>query len=102
MKPTVRILTNTDIENIHQCTLDILSKTGVVFNSPEAVAIFQKHGARIEGKKVFFPKVLIETSLKTVPSCFSLHGRDPKKDVEIGRSKPICAPACGPIYVYEE
>lgn len=101
MKPTIRIMSNTDIENIHQCTLDILSKTGIVFNSPEAIAIFQENGARIEGKKVFLPRNLIETSLKTVPSHFSLHGRNPEKDVEIGAGKIICAPACGPIYIYE-
>ncbi len=101
MKPTVRILTHRDIENIHQCTLDILSRTGVVFNSPKAVEVFRKHGAAVEGRKVLLPEATVEAYRKTVPPHFVLHGRDQNKDAVIGQGSTVCAPACGPVYVQE-
>jgi len=102
MKPNARILTNEDLANIHQCSLTILAKTGVVFHSEDALEILQKHGARVEGNKVFFPEKLVEESLKTIPASFVLHGRNPKTDVEIGKDRTISAPACGPIFIREE
>jgi trimethylamine---corrinoid protein Co-methyltransferase len=101
MKPTVSMLTNTDIENIHQCTLNILAKTGIVFHSEEALEILGKHGAKVDGIKAFFPEKLVEESLKTIPACFPLYGRTPKTHVEIGNDTTVNAPACGPIFVDE-
>lgn len=97
----INILTDTDIENIHQCTLDILSKVGVVFQSADALDIFEKHGAKIDRQKVLFPPDLIEKSLKIVPASFSLYGRNPQNNVEIGRDTTICAPGCGAISILD-
>jgi trimethylamine:corrinoid methyltransferase-like protein len=40
---------------IHDASLKILAETGVVFHHEEALSVFKKHGAKVEGQVVKFP-----------------------------------------------
>ena len=44
------VISNADMDWIHEASLKILQETGVVFNSAEALSIFKNHGARVDGK----------------------------------------------------
>ncbi|RLG52995.1 MAG: trimethylamine methyltransferase, partial [Thermoproteota archaeon] len=48
--PTLKILTKDQIENIHNATLEVLERTGVVFKHPEALKIFDEAGAYVDKK----------------------------------------------------
>ena len=65
----LEILTDSEIEKIHDCSLHILEKTGVHFWGAEkgAADILQKHGCRVNGEKVYIPRQLVEKSLKSLP-----------------------------------
>ncbi|MFO7494845.1 MAG: hypothetical protein R6X05_04330 [Desulfobacterales bacterium] len=41
-----------DFQNLHEATLEILSKTGMCVGSPEAQKIFKTHGFKTDGARV--------------------------------------------------
>ncbi len=49
------ILDKNTIETIYETAADILATVGVEFDMDSARELFEKHGARIEGKKVCIP-----------------------------------------------
>lgn len=64
--------------------MTILEKHGIeVFHEQER-ALLQKHGARVDGVKVYFPPALVEAQLKAAPGEFTLHARNPEKSVSVG------------------
>lgn len=89
-----------ELDLMHESILDILEKTGVVFEFPKAVEVFQEHGAKIDGKRVFIPRKLVEDAIKSAPRSFEWYGRNSVIDVKTDNS--IIAPAYGPIYTYKE
>lgn len=75
------------IEKISAASVDILVQQGVVFQAPEALAIFQDNGARVEweNRRVFLTEKIIEKVLKSAPSSFVLKARDPRYDFRMNR-----------------
>ncbi|MDO4556408.1 MAG: trimethylamine methyltransferase family protein, partial [Lachnospiraceae bacterium] len=71
------------MEKIHETSLRILEEIGVMFGYEPAREILKKHGAKEDGKKILFPRALVEECLKTVPSAFTVCGKDPKYDVHM-------------------
>lgn len=65
-----------DIELIHEYTMKTLKEIGVVFEHPDALEAFKKHGARIDGEKVFLDEKIIKEILSTIPAEFELYGRE--------------------------
>lgn len=78
-----QVLTNEELMQIHENSLRILENVGVVFALEQARDILQKHGAKVEGTLVKFPRTMVEEKLRIVPSSFTLHARDPKKNKTI-------------------
>jgi trimethylamine--corrinoid protein Co-methyltransferase len=78
-----QILTQTEIEQIHETSLRIMKEVGIVFSYAPAREILAKGGAKVEGQRVYFPSAMVEDALKKVPSSFKMHARDPQKDVLI-------------------
>lgn len=81
MKPRYQLLSQTAIEQIHETSLKIMENVGIVFSYAPAREMLAAHGCKVEGQTVFFPRHLVEERLKTVPSSFMLHGRNPEKSV---------------------
>lgn len=78
-----QIISKSDIEEIHENSLKIMNEIGIVFSYEPARKILARGGASVDGKIVRFPRQMVENILKNVPSSFKLHGRNPKKNVEI-------------------
>lgn len=87
-------MTQTDVENIHETSLKILENLGIKFLYDPAIEILKKHGAKVDGKKVFISRKMVEDALKTTPSSFVLSARNSARDVEIDPYK-LCN--CGPF-----
>ncbi|MGI5875001.1 MAG: trimethylamine methyltransferase family protein [Bacillota bacterium] len=84
-----QLLTEEDIRAIDRASVDILVNSGVIFDSPEALAIFQDHGAAVDwsSRRVRLTEPIIEKALKTAPSSFVLKGRDPRCDYLMGENQ---------------
>jgi len=82
----LRVLSSNEIDRIHQASLNILERTGVVFKSPEALKALDEVGAAVDhGKELAkVPRQLVEEALKKVPERFMLYARNQRHDLEIG------------------
>lgn len=71
--PYYRRLTDSQMERIHQATLEVLEGMGVRFRDGEALEIFQKGGAYVDGDLVRIPSTLVEWALRTAPKRLTLY-----------------------------
>lgn len=99
MKERNIFLGRSEVEKIHEATLYLLGKIGVEFENKSALQIFKDHGAKVEGKKVFINRDLLERKINEVPGSFLLQARAPEKNILVGGTEPVFAPAYGPLYV---
>jgi trimethylamine--corrinoid protein Co-methyltransferase len=70
------ILSDDEVEAIHQATLRILNETGIVLNHPASRALLLDAGARLHHERVRLPPELVETCLAKCPSQVSVRGRN--------------------------
>ena len=95
------LLTNEQVEQIHDVSIQILFQIGVEFGYPPALETLKKGGAKVEGRRVFFSERLIEKQINKAPAKFKLYARDPEKDVIIGGDNIAFAPGYGAPFVTE-
>jgi len=83
----LEVLTKEEIQEIHNSTLELLEKVGIIVESPEARDLLNENGAIVErSNKAYFvklPEELIKEQLKTVPKAFSLYGPDGSFNFEV-------------------
>ena len=70
---TLRILTDSQIEEIHYAALHILSHIGMKLENETARELLYSNGAYVDGKIVQLPVKMVETALRTTPSSFTLY-----------------------------
>jgi trimethylamine---corrinoid protein Co-methyltransferase len=95
------VLAESDVEQIHQTSMKLLENVGVVFPHPEALDIFKGHGVRVSGQRVYPTEMQVMGALKTVPARFTVHARNPRRDVTIGDGGAIFAPAYGAPFIVD-
>lgn len=78
----------------------VLEEIGIEFkDDPETRELWRQAGASIEGERIRFPKGLCRELLKTAPSEFIQHARNPERSVKIGGDATVFAPVYGPPFV---
>jgi trimethylamine--corrinoid protein Co-methyltransferase len=93
------ILTKTQIEKVHQTSLQILEQIGMDIGYPAALEVLKKGGAKVDGQRVFFPSRLVEAQIKKAPRRFMLHARNPQNNVVVGGGNTVFAPGYGAPFV---
>lgn len=96
-----QLLTQKEIEMIHENTLRIMENIGIIMNYEPARELLAKHGAILDGDKVKFPKKLVEEAIKLSPSSYVLHGRNEDKNVEISTEYSAYAGPYGSPFVVD-
>src|SRR5208282_808100 len=71
-----RMLTPAQIAMIHQASLDILERTGVVVRDSAALELLRQADATIDGERVRLRPPLVEAALKTAPRSVAIYHRD--------------------------
>ncbi len=94
--------TEEELAKIHNSCVELLENVGVVFRDERALAVFKKHGIKVDGEKVFIEEKHIQKALETVPKQFEITARNPKKSVIIGAGDPVCAPGYGSPFIITE
>ncbi|KUO50035.1 MAG: hypothetical protein APF76_06115 [Desulfitibacter sp. BRH_c19] len=76
-QPRLKLLSDSQIEKIHDQAIALLEKTGVKFDSEEALKILEEHGATIDYNKRIakIPGRLVEKAIKTAPEEIKLFNR---------------------------
>lgn len=102
-QPSLRLLTNGQIEIIHEKALYILANTGVKYDSEQALTILANQGAEVDfARKVArIPPALVLRALETVPGTIQLYDREGEPAVLLGGNKVHFAPGSAPLNVLE-
>jgi trimethylamine---corrinoid protein Co-methyltransferase len=100
--PTYDVMSEENLLKIEAAADRILAETGIEFrDDPVALDHWRKAGAEVDGLLVRFPPGLLREVLKTAPSSFTQHARNPAHSVEIGGNSVVFAPAYGSPFVMD-
>ncbi|MBI3976592.1 MAG: trimethylamine methyltransferase family protein [Chloroflexi bacterium] len=71
-----RMLSSSQVEQIHLNALRIVEEIGVEFHNEQAVAILGRAGARIDGSRVRLPRQMVYAALEVSPRRVEMYARD--------------------------
>lgn len=98
--PEVQLLHDEAVEIIEHNAETILEEIGIEFRrDPPSLELWRNAGADVSGERVRFPRGLCRHLLKSAPSTFQVHARDPAKTVQIGGNATVFSPVGGPPFV---
>jgi trimethylamine---corrinoid protein Co-methyltransferase len=95
----VAVISGDELEAIHSAALTILEEIGMDFLHPEARDMLRSAGATVDAnsERVRFDRGMVEQSIGLAPRHFTLHGRNPARDVVIGENAvAFCSVASAP------
>ena len=100
--PTYDVLSEENLIRIEQAADRVLAETGIEFrDDPEALALWKRAGARVEGVLVRFEPGMLREILRSAPAEFTQHARNPARSVQIGGRNVVFSPAYGSPFVMD-
>ncbi len=102
-QPTLKVLSDEQIERIHQAALEMLMNPGVLVKSEEARDLLKQAGADIDEETMIcrIPGNIVMEAMKSAPSSFTVHARNPENDVHVSTSDVHIEPMIGRINCYD-
>jgi trimethylamine--corrinoid protein Co-methyltransferase len=97
----LRVLGKRAIGEIHAASLEILEDVGVDFENAHALQILSQAGCTVEGSRVKFPASIVTKAIESTSSEVVLKGRDPEKNVSLGRGTVHITGGFGATYIFE-
>ncbi len=97
----LELLSQDDVRQIHEATLDVIESVGVRFHSQTALDILEAHGASVDRETTVarIPGSVVEKALSTAPRGFTLGARNPDYDLPLdGEHVYISSDGCGVFY----
>ena len=94
----IEVLREEQIEQIHTASLDVLENLGLEFLDGEALDILERAGADVDhaSKRVRFDRGLITDAIAKAPSSFTIHARNPARDIVMGGNHISFSPVGSP------
>ena len=85
------LLTQEQIERIHEESLVILGSVGMLVRNQNALDIFEKHGGVVDAgtQIVKLPREIVEHYRSAFPPSFTFRGRDSRYDRTIPQDRPL-------------
>ena len=78
----------------------LLSEIGLDIRGDKvALKLFKEAGASVKGEHLSFDPGLIRSLCATAPKPYTMHARNPQRNIEFGGNNLILAPAYGPPFV---
>jgi len=97
--PLCEVMDAGQVERIDAASMHILENVGVQFRDEIALADWRRVGAKVEGERVYLDRGLVRELIATIPSDFTYHARDPKKNVRLGGRHSVFVPMTGAPYL---
>jgi trimethylamine--corrinoid protein Co-methyltransferase len=95
------ILSQEDIQQIHETSMKLLANVGVQFPYEPALAVFQRQGVKTDGQRVYLTEDQVMSALASAPKQFTIHARNPEHDVVVGGGRPVFAPGYGAPFLVD-
>ncbi len=85
------LLTQEQVERVHDASLEILENVGLLVRNDQARSIFNKHGCKVDSETLIvqFPRAVVEKYRAMLQPTFTFRGRDPRFDRTIPQDGPI-------------
>ena len=99
--PLYNLLDGAGEQRLHDAAMRMLGEMGIIIYDDEALAIFKRHGARVEGQMVYFDEDVLMKYIGMAPNHFTQLARDPANNVRIGGNQIVFAPVYGPPFVQD-
>lgn len=96
-----KVLSEESLTQIHEATLKVLNKVGVVFGDPSAREVLRKSGASVTGELVRFPAELVNEAIGLAPLDVVLGARDPQKTITLGGNRMLTTNGFGASLVLD-
>jgi len=88
LKPDLRILNKEELDAIHTSALYLLRNVGVNIEDEEIRKLLANNGCDLGSNNiVYFPEWLVKDCLNSTPKEVTICGREPKRDLTIGRQR---------------
>ena len=98
--PNFEVLNEEALQIIETNAETVLEEIGVNFvNNPAALARWRDAGADVREERVHIPRGLARELIKTAPSSYTQHARNPDRNVVVGGRNLVLAPVYGPPFV---
>lgn len=99
--PPYNLVTEEQLQLIHDKSMQILEEGGIAFYYDEAEAILKAHGVRVVDQVATFDRGMVMEYLAKAPSQFVWSAKSPERDVVLGGNHACFAPVAGPPYVVD-
>ena len=106
MKPEsffLKVVDKHTLQSIHEQSLQLLSKAGVIFDNETIIRLFSRKGQKIEGQRVYLSEAFVSEALETAPKSFTMIGRNDFAGVRIGENQDtlVVAPGNGTLFIQD-
>jgi trimethylamine--corrinoid protein Co-methyltransferase len=92
----MRIISDDEVETIHRASLELLEEIGMDVLNAEAREFYAAAGALIDGERVRIGRDIIDEALTTAPAEFTMHCRNPERNLRMGGNWIAFWPVGGP------
>ena len=96
------LLSDRDLNKLHNASMQILRDVGIAFHEPEAIDIFTGHGVKTDGNIVYIQEHHIEKALESTPSTFKMHARNPGRSLAFGSDNLVFCPGYGASFMLDD
>jgi trimethylamine---corrinoid protein Co-methyltransferase len=97
--PRYEVLSDDAIATIDRGWERLAQEVGVQFDHPRALELFHEAGQTVEGEVVRFDPGFLRAQAAKAPAQFTLHARNPERDLTIGGDAMVFAAVNGPPFV---
>jgi len=82
----VKVLSSSQIEQIHTASLNVLEEVGFKYESQKALKLLEEHGCIVDYASMTakIPPSLVQWAISKTPSSFYLKARDSEKSIRLG------------------
>jgi trimethylamine--corrinoid protein Co-methyltransferase len=101
LHPTMRMLSDEQILAIHNASLDILARTGIVMKNETARDLLLEAGAWQSGNRIKTPEHLIMTAIGSAPSRIPMHNRLGELTMPLEEGKVFFGPGSDCIFTMD-
>ena len=82
--------TDQEIKTLHDHSLGLLERVGIVYNTPKALNLLAEHGCKVDYDRNWaaIPSEVVEWAIQQAPRVVHLGARDPERAVTLDGSRP--------------
>jgi trimethylamine---corrinoid protein Co-methyltransferase len=97
--PLYEVLDEEQLERLHEAAMRVLEELGIEFRDDEALALWKQAGAEVSGQRVRIPRELLMGLVAKAPERFTVHARNPERNIELGSGRMAFASTYGSPFV---